>query len=76
MYGMNVHNAVKDSCESETGITIHLVDAVYDNGKILFQAKCPVFPTDSPQQIANKVHALEQEHFPQVIEGYLRQLLF
>ena len=72
MYGMNVHKAVIEAGEKESGITIHLVDAVYDNGKILFQASCPVIPTDTPESLADKIHALEKEHFPAVIENYIK----
>ena len=71
MYGMHVHKAVTDAHETESGITIHLVDAVYDNGKILFQATCPVLPEDTPEQLAAKVQALEQTHFPTIIEKYI-----
>lgn len=72
MYGMNVHRAVIEAGEAESGITVHLVDAVYDNGKILFQATCPVIPTDTPESLAAKIHALEKEHFPAVIENYIK----
>ena len=48
-------------------ITIHYVNAQYDEGNIIFQAKCPIFPTDTPDMIAEKVHTLEYEHFPRVI---------
>ena len=72
MYGMNVHKAVIEAGEKESGITIHLADAVYDNGKVLFQASCPVFPEDTPASLAAKVHALEKEHFPAVIEKYIK----
>ena len=71
MYGMNVHEAVKNSGEKETGITIHEVNEKYDEGKILFQATCDVLPSDSPQQIANKVHQLEHAHYPKVIEKWI-----
>ena len=71
MYGMNVHKAVLEAGESESGITIHLVDAVYDNGKILFQATCPVYPEDTPEQLATKIHVLEQTHFHTIIEKYI-----
>jgi phosphoribosylglycinamide formyltransferase-1 len=67
MYGMYVHQAVVDACEIESGITIHYVDAHYDEGHIIFQATCPVLPTDTAEMIAQKVHALEYEHFPRVI---------
>lgn len=72
MYGMRVHEAVKSAGEKETGITIHLVDEKYDEGKILFQASCPVEETDTPEQIADNVHALEHTHFPKVIEQWIK----
>ena len=68
MYGDHVHRAVVEAGETESGITIHYVNAHYDEGNIIFQAKCPVLATDSPDDVANKVHALEYEHFPKVIE--------
>ena len=71
MYGMHVHKAVKEAAETCTGITIHLVDAIYDNGKILFQATCPVMPQDTTEDIAAKVHSLEQLHYPATIEKYI-----
>lgn len=71
MYGMNVHNAVKKNQESETGITIHYVNSDYDEGAIIHQAKTKIQPTDLPEEIAKKVHALEYEHFPKVIERIL-----
>jgi len=67
MYGSRVHEAVVASGEKETGITIHYVNENYDEGRIIFQAKCPVLPDDSPEDVAAKVHALEYEHFPRVI---------
>ena len=71
MYGMHVHKAVVDAGEKLSGITIHLVDAVYDNGKILFQAQCPLSPDDTPEDVAVKVQALEQQHYPAIIEKYI-----
>lgn len=68
MYGHHVHQAVADAGDTESGITIHYVNAHYDEGNIIFQAKCPVLPTDTADTIAEKVHALEYEHFPKVIE--------
>jgi phosphoribosylglycinamide formyltransferase-1 len=73
MYGMYVHQAVRAANEKETGITIHLVNAHYDEGKPLFQASCTVDPMDTPEQIADKVHQLEYLHFPQQIEKYILQ---
>ena len=73
MYGMHVHNAVKENKETETGITIHFVNENYDEGAIIFQAKTKLEPSDSPDAIAQKIHALEYEHFPQVIESVIIQ---
>lgn len=73
MYGKYVHQAVVDAKESESGITIHLVDGHYDNGSILFQAKCTIGPNDTPDNVAAKVHLLEQEHFPAVVEKYIAE---
>ncbi len=71
MYGPNVHKAVKAAGEKETGITIHLVNAHYDEGKILFQASCNVLSEDSFEAIASKVNALEHEYYPKVIERWV-----
>ena len=71
MYGMNVHQAVKQSLEKESGITIHYVDEHYDEGNIIFQASVALESTDSPEDIAEKVHQLEYLHYPQIIEQLL-----
>lgn len=71
MYGQHVHMAVIDAGEKESGITIHLVNEEYDKGEILFQAKCEVTDKDTPDSLAQKIHALEQVHFPKVIEEYV-----
>lgn len=71
MYGMKVHQAVVDNEETETGISIHMVNRHYDKGRLLFQAKCPVLPGDSPQDVAEKVHQLEYLHFPEIVEKFL-----
>lgn len=72
MYGMHVHEAVVSNRESETGITIHYVNENYDEGAIIFQAKCPVLPTDTAEDVAAKIHELEMEHFPKVVEELLK----
>lgn len=72
MFGMNVHKAVVENKESESGISIHFVNEKYDEGELIFQAKCPVSPTDSPSDVANKVHELEYKYFPQIIEKILK----
>jgi len=74
MYGMHVHNAVKDAREKETGITIHLVNKEYDKGRILFQAKCTLDEEDTPEDIAQKIHGLEHSNFPEQIEHYLQSI--
>lgn len=71
MYGMHVHKAVKEANESETGITIHLVNEHYDEGRILFQASVPVAPRDTPEDLSKKVQALEHQHFAQVCEHFM-----
>lgn len=68
MYGTKVHEAVLQAGEKETGITIHFVNDQYDDGDIVFQARCEVAPNDTPQTIAQKVHQLEHRYFPEVIE--------
>ena len=71
MYGMKIHELVRSLNETETGITIHLVNEKYDDGKILYQGKCEVDHTDTPQQIAQKVHQLEHSCYPKVIENWI-----
>lgn len=73
LYGMKVHEAVKLSGAKETGITIHLVNEKYDEGPILFQARCAVGESDTPEEIARKVHCLEYDHYPKVIEKWILQ---
>lgn len=70
MFGSRVHQAVIDAGDRETGITIHLVNERFDEGKILFQATCPVTSSDTAESVANKVHELEHRHFPLVIERW------
>lgn len=72
MYGDRVHEAVLASGETESGITIHYTSEVYDEGAILFQATCPVFSTDTPDTLATRIHQLEYEHYPRVIEKLLQ----
>ena len=68
MYGDNIHKAVKNAGETETGITIHLVNEKYDDGKIIFQAKCKIKPDYDYKKIAKKIHTLEYEHYPKIIK--------
>lgn len=71
MYGDFVHQAVKDANEKETGITIHYVNPFYDEGQVIFQKKIELTNSDTPQSIAEKVHGLEYEYFPKIIEQVL-----
>ena len=73
MYGMNVHRAVVENEDTESGITIHFVNPVYDDGKIIFQARCPVLPGDKPEDVAQKVHELEYKYYPSVIQDILKK---
>lgn len=72
MYGMHVHEAVVANHESESGITIHYVNENYDEGAIIFQAKCKVLAGDTAKDVAGKIHELEMEHFPKIVERILR----
>lgn len=71
MYGNHVHQAVKANRDTETGITIHYVNENYDEGAIIHQAKTVISPQDDVADIVQKVHELEFEHFPKVIERLL-----
>lgn len=71
MYGHHVHEAVIANREPHSGITIHLVNENYDEGRILFQAMCEVTSADTPDSLATKIHALEHCHFPQIISDYI-----
>jgi phosphoribosylglycinamide formyltransferase-1 len=71
MYGMHVHEAVKAANETETGITIHYVNSKFDEGEIIFQTNTPLTETDTPETIAQKIHALEMENFPVEIDKIL-----
>ncbi len=74
MYGHHVHEAVKAAGETESGMTIHFVNAHYDEGDIVFQARCAVDPNDSPDEIARNVLALEHRFFPETIEKVILAL--
>jgi phosphoribosylglycinamide formyltransferase 1 len=71
MYGMNVHTAVLENKETETGITIHHVNEHYDEGNIIFQQSIKIEDCETPEQIAKRIHELERQHFPIVIEQIL-----
>ena len=71
MYGSKVHEAVIAAGETESGISIHFVNEVYDDGRVIFQVSCPVIKEDTPETLAAKVHALEHAHFPRIIEELL-----
>ncbi len=71
MYGHFVHEAVKQHEETETGMTIHLVNEKYDEGKILFQAKCKLTPEMDSENIAAKVLKLEHKYYSRIIEKYI-----
>lgn len=72
MYGMNVHRAIIENKETETGITIHYVNEDYDEGNIIFQQTIPLSGNETPEEVANKIHQLEHKYFPEVIEKILK----
>ena len=71
MYGDNVHKKVIESGRTESGITIHFVNEKYDEGNIIFQAKCNITKEDTYESLAKKIHLLEYEYFPKVIENII-----
>ncbi len=72
MYGAKVHEAVIASHDTESGITIHYVNEQYDEGQVIFQAKCTLTETDTPESLAAKIHELEYKYFPVVISDLIR----
>lgn len=73
MFGLRIHQAVLEAGEQETGITIHLVNELYDSGDILFQATCSVKSDDSAEALAARVHELEYKYYPEVVEEWIKQ---
>lgn len=74
MYGMNVHKAVCQAGEKETGITVHYVNEHYDSGEIILQERCMLEPGDAPEAVSAKVRRLEHEHFPRAVERVIDSL--
>jgi phosphoribosylglycinamide formyltransferase-1 len=73
MYGQFVHEAVLAAQEAESGITVHIVDELYDHGQMIFQISCPVMPGDTATMLAQRIHALEHRYYPEVIEQFVMQ---
>ncbi len=71
MYGQHVHEAVIAAREAQSGITIHLINERYDEGRFLLQATCPVFPSDTPESLAQRIHTLEHRFYPSTIEQFI-----
>lgn len=74
MYGMRVHEAVLAAGEAESGITIQYISEKYDEGEFIFQAQCPVFSDDTPETLAARVHELEYQYYPEVIEKLVKTI--
>lgn len=72
MYGNRVHEAVIAANETQSGITIHYVDEIYDHGEIIFQAICEVASNDTAASLAQKIHVLEHTNYPRVIAEVLQ----
>jgi len=73
MYGIRVHEKVVEHKKKETGITIHFVNDKYDDGKIIFQAKCSLATNTTVKRVAKKVHELEMKFYPKIIENILNE---
>lgn len=73
MYGVFVHQSVIANKEKETGISIHLVNGNYDEGRIIFQHSIPIPAEITPEELADKIHALEYQFFPKVVLEYIRE---
>ena len=73
MYGSFVHQAVLKNNETESGITIHLVNSEFDKGKPIVQVKCAVQSHDTVESLANRIHQLEYEYFPKSIEDFINK---
>jgi phosphoribosylglycinamide formyltransferase-1 len=71
MYGEHVHRAVLESRDQESGITIHYVNENYDEGAIIFQARCAIDDGETPETLAGKIHELEYQFYPKIIEQVL-----
>jgi len=75
MYGKAVHSAVIAAKEKESGITIHLVDEKYDHGRIIFQTRCYVEENETAESLAEKIHRLEHEYYPSIIDTVLKEII-
>ncbi len=71
MFGMKVHEAIIQNGEKESGISIHYVNEHYDEGELIFKAKCDIETGETPESLANKIHALEYKYFPEIIEKWV-----
>jgi phosphoribosylglycinamide formyltransferase-1 len=74
MFGDSVHKAVIGNHEKESGISIHYVNEAYDQGDIIFQARCKVEASDTPESLAKRIHSLEYQYYPKVIEDLVEKL--
>jgi len=76
MFGNHVHESVIEAKEKESGISIHYVNEKYDEGAIIFQAKCAITPTDTPETLATRIHQLEHKYYPEIIEKVIKEKFF
>ena len=74
MYGAHVHEAVVAAGEQQTGISIHYVNEHYDEGRMILQVSCPVEAHDTAEDVAEKVHRLEHQYYPEVVEEIIASL--
>lgn len=74
MYGMRVHQSVLKCGDTETGVSIHVVDQEYDHGQVIWQEKIHVEPRDTPESLATRVHELEYIAYPKAVTEYLKKM--
>jgi len=74
MYGAIVHETIVKNKEKESGITIHFANTHFDEGEIIFQAKCKIEIDDTPEIVARKVQMLEHQFYPEIIEKVVKNL--
>ena len=75
MFGSHVHEAVINSGDKESGITIHYINEVYDDGQTIFQTKCEISASDTKETLAEKIHQLEYKYYPIIIEKLISSIL-
>ena len=74
MYGIHVHEAIIQNKDAYSGITVHYVNEEYDEGQIIFQTKISLSENETSESLSNKIHTLEHENYPRVIDELLSKV--